>query len=104
MMEQIKSLSATAAADAPKSTAAVFSEPFFLTLKGESMLGKMAWFQNYHKAHFVGGTGRPLVHACLLIGTIGYTIEYVYHLQYQRHGVRDAHGHGDHANGDHAAH
>lgn len=90
-MEQIKSLAATSVEGGAKSSAAVFSEPFFQTLKGEGVLGKMGWFQSYHKAHFVGGTGRPLVHVCLLIGAIGYTMEYAYHLQYQRHGVRDAH-------------
>lgn len=93
-MEQIKSLSASSSSTAATSTAAVFSEPFFQTLKGEGTLGKMGWFQNYHKTHFVGGTGRPLVHVCLLLGVVGYTMEYVFHLQYQRHGVRDAHGHG----------
>jgi hypothetical protein len=50
-------------------------------LKGESTLGRMAWFQDYHKANFVKGTGRPLVHVCLAIGTIGYALEYVFHLQ-----------------------
>jgi hypothetical protein len=84
-MEQIKSMSSSssgAAAGAP--TAQVFSEPFFKVLKGEGTLGKMAWFADYHKAHFVKGTGRPLVHVCLMIGAIGYAIEYTYHLQCAR--------------------
>lgn len=93
-LEQIKALSSSgpsAAAGAP--TAQVFHEPFFQTLKGQGQLGQMGWFQNYHAKYFVPGRLGPLTHLCLFLGVVGYAMDYTFHLQYERHGVRDAHKH-----------
>mmetsp|Transcript_25286 Transcript_25286/g.58568 ORF Transcript_25286/g.58568 Transcript_25286/m.58568 type:complete len:126 (+) Transcript_25286:52-429(+) len=100
MMESILSLAPAPKPNAGKLTAQVFQEPFFKNLKGEGMIFKIPFWSDYHTKYFIGGkkgvgTGRPIVHACLLIGCVGYTLEYLSHLQYLGHGRKHAHADGE---------
>jgi len=92
-MSQLISSSTPAAADASAASAQVFQEPFFKILKGNGPLSNFTWFRNYHSKYIVTGRLWPLTQVCLFLGCLGYSMEYAYHLQYERHGVRDSHGH-----------
>lgn len=54
--------------------------PYMQVLKGDTWLMRMPFWQNY-KRHFDKGSFRPVMHAMLVIGVVGYTLDYFQHLR-----------------------
>ena len=55
--------------------------PAYLSLlKGDVNILKWNWVQDYQK-HFKTGSFKPVMHAMLIIGTVGYTLDYWQHLR-----------------------
>eukprot|EP00967_Tisochrysis_lutea_P079126 scaffold108084_cov29-Tisochrysis_lutea.AAC.8 len=54
--------------------------PYMKVLKGDTFLMRMPFWQNYKK-YFDKGSFRPVVHAMLVIGVVGYTLDFFQHLR-----------------------
>ena len=53
--------------------------PYMSVLKGDTFFART--FPNYKKMFFDKGSFRPVVHAMLVVGFIGYTLDYFQHLR-----------------------
>ena len=74
--------------------------PYLQALKGEMPIMKMGWFKSY-KANFIDANRfRPVVHVIAGIMTLGYFMDFAFHLRHERHSAirkrmaaGDSHGH-----------
>uniref|UniRef100_A0A7S4ETM4 ATP synthase subunit f, mitochondrial n=1 Tax=Chrysotila carterae TaxID=13221 RepID=A0A7S4ETM4_CHRCT len=61
-------------------------QPAYLSLiKGELPIQKFRFVKWYNEKYFVPGTFRPVLHTIAVVMTIGYFIDYHYHLKYLQH-------------------
>ncbi|EOD35757.1 hypothetical protein EMIHUDRAFT_455270 [Emiliania huxleyi CCMP1516] len=63
--------------------------PYMSVLKGDTFFART--FPNYKKMFFDKGSFRPVVHAMLVVGFIGYTLDYFQHLRFERHSYKEKH-------------
>jgi hypothetical protein len=54
--------------------------PYMQVLKGDTWFMRMPFWQKY-KRHFDKGSFKPVMHAMLLVGIVGYTLDFFVHLR-----------------------
>ena len=74
--------------------------PYLKALKGEMPVMQMGWFRNYKNQFISTGSFRPVVHVIAGVMTLGYFMDFAFHLRHERHSAirkrmaaGDSHGH-----------
>eukprot|EP00310_Coccolithus_braarudii_P017890 CAMPEP_0183331118 /NCGR_PEP_ID=MMETSP0164_2-20130417/522_1 /TAXON_ID=221442 /ORGANISM="Coccolithus pelagicus ssp braarudi, Strain PLY182g" /LENGTH=81 /DNA_ID=CAMNT_0025499497 /DNA_START=22 /DNA_END=267 /DNA_ORIENTATION=+ len=64
--------------------------PYMKVLKGELPIQTWSFAKSYKK-YFDKGSIRPVLHVCMFMGILGYTLDFNRHLKHNRHAALEKH-------------
>ena len=74
--------------------------PYLRALKGEMSFMKSNFFKNYQSNFIKTSSFKPIIHVMVMVTSIGYVMDYAFHLRHERHSAQrkrlQAGGHGGH--------